>query len=316
MRNRNALLTCLVMAAALLASACAHEAPLPPKAVLLNTAGAQALARGDLESAEASLSVAIEYSPRFVEAWVNLGYVELRRGSFDQARRDFLEARALNRDLPAPHHALGVLAEAQGKGPDAESSYRDALRVDPGFAPSRSNLARRLFGRGQYENAREQFQRLREVAPGAAEGWAGEAESLLRLDREAEADAVVADGPRPRGKRAGATAPSGAPPPRGRRMGRSRGDPRASHRFGRSGAGRRRLVLDCRGPSGQGRRRGVAGSGTRGPRGESRRRGRPICAQCRNRNAVPMSSRMTPSTRMTTTHAGTWVPGISMRSSS
>jgi tetratricopeptide (TPR) repeat protein len=194
MRKRSALLTCLAMAAALLGSACAGEVPLPPKAVLLNTEGARALARGDLESAEASLSVAIEYSPRFVEAWVNLGYVELRRGNLDQARRDFLKARALNRDLPAPHHALGVLAEAQGSGPDADTFYRDALKVDPGFAPSRANLARRLFGRGQYENAREQFQRLREVEPGAAEAWAGEAECLLRLDREAEAEAVVATG--------------------------------------------------------------------------------------------------------------------------
>ena len=194
MRKRNAHLTSLAMAAALLASACAGEAPLPPKAVLLNTAGAQALARGDLESAEASLSVAIEYSPRFVEAWVNLGYVELRRGSFDQARRDFLKARAINRDLPVPHHALGVLAEAQGNGPEAESFYRDALKVDPGFASSRANLAHLLFARGQYENAREQFQRLREVEPNAAEGWAGEAEALLRLDREAEAEAVASSG--------------------------------------------------------------------------------------------------------------------------
>jgi Flp pilus assembly protein TadD len=194
MGKRNALLTCLALATALLGSGCAREAPLPPKAVQLNLAGAQALAGGDLESAEASLSVAIEYSPRFVEAWVNLGYVELRRGSFDQARRDFLKARALNRDLPAPHHALGVLAEAQSDGPAAEVFYRDALKVDPGFAPSRANLARLLFARSQYENAREQFQRLREVEPGAAEGWAGEAECLLRLDREAEADAVVAAG--------------------------------------------------------------------------------------------------------------------------
>lgn len=194
MTERNALRTGLAIAAAVLANACAGQAPLPPRAVLLNTAGAQALARGDLESAEASLSVAIEYSPRFVEAWVNLGYVELRRGSFDQARRDFLEARALNRDLPAPHHALGVLAEAEGDGPAAEGFYRDALKVDPGFAPARANLARRLFARGQYENAREQFQRLREVEPGAAEGWAGEAEALLRLDREAEAESVVEAG--------------------------------------------------------------------------------------------------------------------------
>lgn len=130
MRKECAPVMCLAIVAATLAcGGCAGEAPLPPRAVLLNATGAQALALGDLASAEASLSVAIEYSPRFVEAWVNLGYVELRRGSFDQARRDFLKARALNRDLPAPHHALGVLAEAQGDGPAAEAFYRDsALR--------------------------------------------------------------------------------------------------------------------------------------------------------------------------------------------
>ncbi len=181
----------LAAASALSLAACTGEAPLPAKAVVLNAAGAQALAQGDLSTAEARLSVALEYSPRFVEAWVNLGYVELRRGSFDQARRDFLRARALNRDIPAPHHALGVLSELEGDGVSAEDAYRAALAVDPGFAPARANLARRLFARGQYENAREQFQRLREVAPAAAEGWAGEAESLLQLDREAEAERVV-----------------------------------------------------------------------------------------------------------------------------
>jgi tetratricopeptide (TPR) repeat protein len=184
---------CLASLAGLLAilAGCTGEASLPPRAALLNAAGAQALAEGDLSTAEARLSVALEYSPRFVEAWVNLGYVELRRGNFEQARRDMLRARSLNRDIPAPHHALGLLAEAQGDGALAEELYRAALAVDPGFAPARANLARRLFARGQYENAREQFQRLREVAPGAAEGWAGEAESLLQLDREAEAEGVV-----------------------------------------------------------------------------------------------------------------------------
>ncbi len=165
---------------------------MPARAVALNTAGAQALAQGDLPTAEARLSVALEYSPRFVEAWVNLGYVELRRANFEQARRDFLRARSLNADLPAPHHALGVLADLTHDGATAEEHYRAALAVDPGFAPARANLARRLFERGQYDNAREQFQRLREVAPAAAEGWAGEAETLLQQGREAEAEAVVA----------------------------------------------------------------------------------------------------------------------------
>lgn len=67
---------------ALLASvACSTVPPLPPKAIELNRDGAAALAAGDLATAEARLSVAIEYSPRFTEAWVNLGYVEMRRGT-------------------------------------------------------------------------------------------------------------------------------------------------------------------------------------------------------------------------------------------
>jgi Flp pilus assembly protein TadD len=193
MEIRNA--TAVVLFALLLATpSCAGTAPLPRRAVELNAEGARMLALGELSAAEASLSVALEYSPRFVEAWVNLGYVELRRGNFEQARRDFVRARDINPDLPAPHHALGVVADKEGRGPESENHYRAALAVDPGFAPARANLARRLFARGQYENAREQFERLEQVAPGAPEGWAGHAEALLELGRTAEAEAVVDQG--------------------------------------------------------------------------------------------------------------------------
>jgi tetratricopeptide (TPR) repeat protein len=190
-RATNAWTTLLGAAAIALAAGCAGTVALPKKALALNAAGAEALAHGDLSTAEARLSVALEYSPRFVEAWVNLGYVELRRGNFEQARRDFVKARTINKDIPAPHHALGLLADEQGDGEEAERCYRRALEVDPGFGPARANLARRLFARGQYENAREQFQRLREVAPGEVEGWAGEAEALRALGREVEAEQVV-----------------------------------------------------------------------------------------------------------------------------
>jgi Flp pilus assembly protein TadD len=172
-------------------ASCASTVRLPRQAIELNTAGAQALLRGDLPAAEACFSVALEYSPRFVEAWVNLGYVELRRGNFEQARRDFTKGRDLNQDIPAPHHALGLWADKAGRGEEAEKYYRSALKVDPGFVPARANLARRLFARGQYEDAREQFQRLEHVAPDVVDGWAGEGETLLQLGRGAEADEVV-----------------------------------------------------------------------------------------------------------------------------
>ncbi len=178
--------------ACLAAAACTAAVPLPAEALALNAAGARAISEGQLSLAEARLSVALEYNPRFVEAWVNLGYVELGRGNFEQARRDFLRARDLNQDIAAPHHALGLLADEQGRGAEAERHYRAALKVDPGFAPARANLARRLFARGQYEDAREQFERLMAVAPEAIEGWVGDAETLRQLGRPSQAEGVVA----------------------------------------------------------------------------------------------------------------------------
>ncbi|HEY1694020.1 MAG TPA: tetratricopeptide repeat protein [Polyangiaceae bacterium] len=170
---------------------CASNPPLPPKAIALNGAGAVALANGNLELAYARLALALEYNPRFTEAWVNLGLVEERRGNFDLARRDFVKARDLNPDLPAPHHALGVLADAEGHTAEAEKLYRAALKVDPGFAPARINLARRLFARGDFEEAREHFLRLTQVAPDALDGWTGLCETLLKLDRRDDARAVA-----------------------------------------------------------------------------------------------------------------------------
>ena len=180
------------MLVVVLVTGCSSVPPLPPKALALNDSGAAALAAGDVAAAEARISLALEYSPRFTEAWVNLGYVELRRGNLERARRHFVKARDLNADLPAPHHALGLLADRRGIGSEAEAHYRQALKVDPGFVASRSNLARRLFQRGAIEAAREQYLKLTEVEPGVLAGHVGLAECLLRLDRDGEADAVIA----------------------------------------------------------------------------------------------------------------------------
>ena len=178
-------------AAGLALVACAHSAPLPPKAIALNRDGAAALAEGDLATAEARIALALEYNPRFTEAWVNLGLIELRRGNFERASADLVKARDLNPDLPAPHHALGLLAEARGEARQAERYYRAALHVDPGFAPARSNLGRLLFARGEIEEAREQFLRLTQIAPDAQEAWTDLIESLLRLARPEEAEQVL-----------------------------------------------------------------------------------------------------------------------------
>jgi tetratricopeptide (TPR) repeat protein len=180
-----------LLAFALVGLGCAGTAPLQPKAVQLNRAGTEALSAGDLETAEARFALALEYHPRFVEALVNLGLVDMQRGNFSRARLEFERARRINADLAQPHHALGVLAERERRPDMAAEHYREALRVNPGFGPSRGNLARMLFAAARYDEAREQFLRLVEVAPTELAGRTGLAETLLQLDRDEESDAVL-----------------------------------------------------------------------------------------------------------------------------
>jgi Flp pilus assembly protein TadD len=87
-----------------------------------------------------------------------------------------------------PHHALAVLAERERRPDLASEHYYAALRVDPGFAPARENLARLLFRGGFVEEALIQYQRLLSVAPDSASAAAGLIETLVRLGRLPEAD--------------------------------------------------------------------------------------------------------------------------------
>jgi tetratricopeptide (TPR) repeat protein len=171
--------------------ACAGTAPLPPKALALNEAGVAALASGDLETADARFSLALEYNPKFVDALTNQGLVELQRGNFERARQLLTRARRLNPDVAQPHHALGVLAERERRPDLASPNYYEALRVDPGFAPSRANLAHLLYDGGLYEEALVQFRRLVEAAPEAIDARVGLAATLLHLERVSEARAVI-----------------------------------------------------------------------------------------------------------------------------
>jgi tetratricopeptide (TPR) repeat protein len=172
---------------------CTAGVPLPPQAAALNNAGIDALARGDLETAGARFAVALEYSPRFVDALANLGIVEMERGNFARSRLLLERARRINPDVAQPHHALGVLEERERRPDRASEHYYEALAVDPGFAPARSNLARLLFAFGLVEEALVQYQRLVQVAPDDPVAFSALAETLVRLGRVTEADTVLGD---------------------------------------------------------------------------------------------------------------------------
>jgi tetratricopeptide (TPR) repeat protein len=173
---------------------CASTPPLPRQAIELNQQGVASLERGDLELADTRFSLALEYSPRFVDAWTNLGLVELQRGNFRRADQLLSRARRLNPDLPQPHHGLGLLEERRGRLRDAMENYREALEVDPGFLASRLNLTRLLFLVGEVEQARIEARKAVESGSESPAPLSAMTEILLRLGRLDEADQVLTEG--------------------------------------------------------------------------------------------------------------------------
>ena len=175
----------------LLFAACSPRGAIHPNAVELNRNGAYALAHGDLETAQARLSLAVEYHPNFVEAWINLGLLELSRGDIAAAEKRFQRALAIDRDAAGAHVGLGVVAERRNDRPLAEKEYRAALAIDPGLAEPRANLARLLADRGALDEARDHLRRLIEVQSDDPAGWLALCEVLWRMDRDAEAAKLV-----------------------------------------------------------------------------------------------------------------------------
>lgn len=91
--------------------------------------------------------------------------------------------------LPNAWHVRGSLAERLGQAPLAEASYRQALALDPDFAPSAVNLALLLGQNGKTPEGLALLNRLLERHPRAAPALRNRAVLLAQLG---QADAAAA----------------------------------------------------------------------------------------------------------------------------
>jgi Tfp pilus assembly protein PilF len=190
---------------------------LPAEALQHNGAGADLLARGRLDDAEARFRLALEYHPRFAEPRANLGLVALRRGRLRQAERHLRAAVRLNEDFAAAWGNLGLTLERQKEPGRARRAYQRALGVNPGLTAARRNLARLELSRGRFRQARAHFLRLVQLVPADARAEALLAYCELRMGRigaaERRADRVLErepDAPAARVVRGAARARRGA----------------------------------------------------------------------------------------------------------
>jgi tetratricopeptide (TPR) repeat protein len=105
-----------------------------------------------LDDAEALLSRALSRAPDDIGAQANMAVVQLARGRVDEAAR--LAARVAEIDPSAPHEVqLAKFLQAGGRSEEAETHYRNAMRIDPDSPEPRRLLARLLEARGLREEA-------------------------------------------------------------------------------------------------------------------------------------------------------------------
>lgn len=98
------------------------------------------IASGDLDSAAALLRDIAERVPQAATPLANLARVQERLGQFDAAAQSLQEA-ITRRPEAAFYNALGVLQRKQGKFNEARRSYEQALAVNGDYAPAHHNLA-------------------------------------------------------------------------------------------------------------------------------------------------------------------------------
>jgi serine/threonine protein kinase/cytochrome c-type biogenesis protein CcmH/NrfG len=120
-----------------------------------------------LQHAEEYAQRALAVDPGLPEVHVALGSVLMSKYDYDNAANEFRTATVLN---PNSSHAWDQLSWALGyrEPPDpvgAEKAAREALRLQPSFAPASYHLGRALLLQKRYAEALASFQHEKELSP-------------------------------------------------------------------------------------------------------------------------------------------------------
>jgi Flp pilus assembly protein TadD len=142
---------------------------------------------GQLEEALVEYRKAADLAPTEPVVHNNLGTILTRLGRVADADAEYREALRLDPGNAMAHFNLGTLAAARGRDREAVEHYRSALNADPAHELARFNLANALRRSGELEAAIEEYAWVVQRDGSNVDARLGEALSLIRLERYAEA---------------------------------------------------------------------------------------------------------------------------------
>ncbi|MCC7412529.1 MAG: type IV pilus biogenesis/stability protein PilW [Gammaproteobacteria bacterium] len=136
---------------------------------------------GDNAKAEKHFRDAAALAPNDSSVLNNYGQFLCQQGRYDEGMSMFERALAnpLYRAPAVAHTNAGLCALARGDNATAEQRFRDALRLEPKFAPALLQMCRQSLEAGEHLSARAYLQRYLEVADHTAQTlWMG-----VRIER-------------------------------------------------------------------------------------------------------------------------------------
>jgi tetratricopeptide (TPR) repeat protein len=110
----------------------------PPaaKAIKAFASARKLSASGDFDRAAGELEKAIQISPEFAEAYINLAAVHLGMGQYEQAIGELRQAIQIGGPNPVALCNLSYTQAKLQRGSDAIESARQALKLDAGYPPA------------------------------------------------------------------------------------------------------------------------------------------------------------------------------------
>jgi tetratricopeptide (TPR) repeat protein len=110
------------------------------------------------------LNQTVEKYPSSLEGWMRLGEAWFRAQRLDHAQDCFRKATHLAPDLAEAWFRLGCI-QAQMHSPEAEASFRQAIRCKPHYSQAHFNLGQCLKERGQRDDAAAAFREALRCRP-------------------------------------------------------------------------------------------------------------------------------------------------------
>jgi tetratricopeptide (TPR) repeat protein len=107
---------------------------------------------------------ATRINPDFSQPYNQLGYAYRFLENYPEAERAFKKYVELIPDDPNPYDSYAELLMKMGRFDESIEYYQKALKVDPHFVPSHIGIATDLNFEGKHKQAREQLQKLYDMA--------------------------------------------------------------------------------------------------------------------------------------------------------